>query len=125
VTIEEPDQKAGEKVPETGLGQEGTGLAMAEDARTDDEISAIPDRGEEKWHLFGMVGVVAVQENDDLGGLPLESRDPGEAGAAIALAFLADEPDRELPRHEVRAVVRAIVHDDDLARLLSRDVTHD
>src|ERR1700693_5031811 len=81
VAVEEPDQEAGEEVAEAGLRQERPGFPPPERAGADDEVRATFDRCQKRRHLLGVVRVVSVQKNHDVGGGRFERRQTCRAGA--------------------------------------------
>ncbi len=107
------DEAAGEPVPEALLRRERAGAALAAHARAHDEID-LPrcDRVGERRHLLGLVAVVAVEEHDDVGRVQrLYAGLAGRSVAALAFVHHAGAGALRSPR---RAVVRAVVDDDDL-----------
>ena len=76
MAVKKTDQEAGQTVSEPGLRKHRSRLGLAEDARADDEVGAAADGVEEARHFVGMVRVVAVEEDDDVGRRGLERREP-------------------------------------------------
>ena len=83
--VEQPHAEPGEKARRELVPRHAAGLARAAQPRADDEVaSAGADRRDERGDARGIVGAVAVHEDENVG--VVRRHRGGEAGAAIAAA---------------------------------------
>ena len=121
------DEVGGQPIAEYLLGLHGALFEVAAGARADDHIKALLGDGAYYFgHLFGVVGVVAVEENDDVGlvsgGFVLQVFQSFEAGIAIAGQGLVNDSGAVGKCYFFCAVPAVVVAHDDLPHEALRDV---
>ena len=95
---------------------------MAENARADDQIGAVPLEGpEQEWHFLGVVAEVRVQEDHDVGSHPPEMVDPPQAGGTVSGAWLEQDRGALGPRRVRGTVGAGVVHHHDFLDPVGRD----
>ncbi len=106
-------QLTSEPVSKTLLGCQRAFLRFTHNARANHELARAVYNGiDDPGQFLGMVGIVPVEKHEHVG--LRAGRDAGQAGCAIARLGFVDDPCAVGAGHVCRAVVRAVVGDDDV-----------
>lgn len=67
MTPDETDERCGQPVSEALVGQECRWFGLSQSPRADNEVGvALLNGGQQPWHVFREVGMVGIEENDDV-----------------------------------------------------------
>ena len=121
-TEEQPDHPGRETIAETDVGTERAGLGALHTAATHEVDLALENRCQQQRQILGVVGVVGVQDHQDVGRRTRKIADAGKTGAAVAGPGLANDLGAVLQRHIASAVRACVVHHDDTWSQITRNL---